>query len=251
MVVPSVAGLPRSAEDTSPPQVTPLPVCDDAASGPRLPATAVVRAPCSTATTERERWPSLVATATRSASDGATSSVTVRHRLRFRAFRSGALHQLPVDGEDPHIVQHRLARHSVRRRNFRTFLGLCQDEIDAVARPDQTGQPGNRIDTDGDGAHAWPKHRGQETTVARVQCVGRQHDVAFRQIAPDHGAQQFGARRRVSIFAPGGTSFGDRWSAARSSGFNRVPTRSGRAATRIATLSFAMVESVCDEMFAG
>ena len=53
MVVPSVAGPPRNAEDTSPPQVTPLTVCD-VRHRARVPATAVVRAPCSTATTERE-----------------------------------------------------------------------------------------------------------------------------------------------------------------------------------------------------
>ena len=69
---------PCSAEDTSPPQVIPLPGRGEGAmfSGPAL--AAGTPGACAKATTERERWPSLAPTTTRSASAGVTSRVTVR-----------------------------------------------------------------------------------------------------------------------------------------------------------------------------
>ena len=108
-VVPSVSGPPpRSADDTSPPQVTPLPA---AVTWRRFPCLGGRSAPAACAKrNDRERK------VAEPCADHDALRVGWRHfqcdgrrRLRFGAFRCGALDQLTIDGEDPHIVQHRLA----------------------------------------------------------------------------------------------------------------------------------------------
>ena len=240
-VVPSAPEPPRSADDTSPPQVIPLPGrCDGApVSGLR----SLLRGLRDGDNRQRE--------VTEPRGDHDPFRVGRRHfqgdgprRLRFRAFRCGALDQLPVDGKDAHIVQHRLAGYAARGRNVVAVLRLGQDQIDAVARPDQAGEAGDRIDADGDGTHAGPEHRRQKTAVARIERVADQQYIALGQVAPDQGAEQVAASGFGVGPGAGGTSFADRCSAARSSGFNSVPARNGPAAISSDTMSVGAAASV-------
>ena len=79
-----------------------------------------------------------------------------------------------------------------------------QDQIDAIAGPDQAGKAGHRIDADGDGAHAGSEDRGQETAIAGIERIGRKHGLALGEVAPDQGPQQFAANGfRVDLPAGG------------------------------------------------
>ena len=188
-VAPSPVDPPRNAEDTSPPHVTALPAC-------------VGVVPVSRTCRSSEQRPPRKGTDDRACSDRDTFRFGWRHlerdgscHLRFRAFRCGALDQLPIDGQNPHIVQHGLAGYAARWRYVRTILRLCQDQIDSVAWPDQPRKAGDRIDPDGDRAHARSQHRGKETAITRIERVTQQQRIALGQVAPDHGSQQIPAGR--------------------------------------------------------
>ena len=80
----------------------------------------------------------------------------------WRRLRPEAL----VEGEDPEVGEHRLAGADAAARVARERIG--QDQIDPVAGQREPAQAGDRVDRDGDGAHALAAARRRESRGHRA-----------------------------------------------------------------------------------
>ena len=100
---------------------------------------------------------------------------------------AGLVAGLRAHGDDPDVAQHGLADPTARRTIGRR-QGLGQDEIDAVARKDQTGVARRRVDRQRDRAHAGRQDRGEEAPLAGLDDAAVGDREALRDAAPDHRA---------------------------------------------------------------
>ena len=108
----------------------------------------------------------------------------------------GALGYALVHGDDPYVVQHRLADKAPRQRRILFVQFLGQDHVHPVARPDQAAVAGDGVDADRDGAGAGRQHGGEKAAVARVQHVAGHQDVAGVEIVAQQRAAQAGTDLR-------------------------------------------------------